>query len=223
MPLIASLIAATIVSDPAIEFRELKEKAKDQYSINIVWPEFKSADPIYKLFNTEVKEATHRHLVEFKQFSKEAISRPAPWEHFVSTTISHKTSNVLSAIVETYDYSGGAHPNTWSETINIGMVNGKPKSLILKDLLNKGVSEQQILDYFVLPRLSDQRLQRSSENVDRLPEGTNAKFIISKNGLTFPFDKYSVASYAEGEFIVKVSWKELKGLINPKAIPYAVQ
>lgn len=222
MPLVASIVAATLLADPKVTFNTLRDVKQDYYDINLSWPTLTPETSINKLANKKMRYSVLKNLSEFKKASQEFGEKPtSPWEHQVASTISYLSPTLISVIVDTYEYSGGAHPNSWSDTINIALINGKPRAITLKDVLNSSLTEQEFLNHFVLTNVSEQRLKRSEMTVDSLPSETNRKFIISKNGLTFPFDKYSVASYAEGEFLVKLKWTDISGLINSKIVPDA--
>jgi hypothetical protein len=223
MPFIATLLTAALLANPKITFNTTKEVKKDRYEINLTYVTFSPNTSLNKLANKLSAAAVQKSVKEFRDAGIEFDEAPtAPWSHEAGCTVSLSTTSLISVLIDKYEYAGGAHPNTWTNTINVALINGKPKQLTLKDILAPAATESDILDVLVLPRVSEQRKNRSGETVDFLPDDTNKKFLISKNGLTFIFDKYSVASYAEGEFLVKLTWQDLKGLVNHKIIPSAV-
>lgn len=223
MPLAAAALLVLAFADTQITHKSLHDTKKGRYEINLHWVELSPKSAVNDLANKLIKSAVMDDIAEFKKGAMEPGYKPvAPWEHQVGCTVSMATPNLVSVLIDTYDYSGGAHPNSWTEVVNVALIGGQAKQLTLKDLLTPGAKESDILDSIVLPRANAEKRKRETDEVDTLPEETSRKFIISQYGLTFPFDKYAIGAYVEGEYQVKVAWKDMKGLINKKVIPYAV-
>lgn len=131
-----------------------------------------------------------------------------------SSRIAFQDARAISIVVDCYQYLGGAHGLGVTRTYSFGMVAGKPKQLSLKDVVGKNnVDKVQILliekivkhprtawkDMGWLTELSEEQLNR---------------FWVSKKGLTWEFNPYELASYADGPFTFSLSWAEMKGLIS---------
>lgn len=54
---------------------------------------------------------------------------PRPFEHDLNIRVEMLTPRLLSVVGYTYDYAGGAHPNSWTKAINIDRVSGEPFNL----------------------------------------------------------------------------------------------
>lgn len=65
------------------------------------------------------------------QPADEDIDFPRPFEHELNVNMELLTPSLLSAVGYTYDYSGGAHPNSWTKAINIDRQTGRPLNLAL--------------------------------------------------------------------------------------------
>lgn len=210
-------------ADTKITQKSLHDTKKGRYELNLHWVELSPKSAVNDLANKLIKSAVMGDIAEFKIDAMEPGYKPvAPWEHEVGCTVSMATPNLVSVLIDTYNYSGGAHPNGWTEVVNVALIGGQARQLTLKDLLAPGVTESDVLDVIVLPRANAAKRERGMDEIDTLPEETNRKFVISKYGLAFPFDKYAIGAYAEGEYLVKIPWRDMKGLVNPKVIPFAV-
>ena len=116
-------------------------------------------------------------------------------------------------------YRGAAHPNSYSETVNFDLKNGK--SIKLADLFNPGSKYLQTIASY-----SIQDLKKQSKNADSMLDddwiqrgaGPDAKnyqsWTISKKGLGINFDAYQVGPYAAGPQHVMVPYSALKDIIK---------
>ncbi len=114
-------------------------------------------------------------------------------------------------------FQGAAHPNTYSETLNYDLKNGK--QLKLGDLFKPGAKYlQAIATYCIgdLKKQTDKGLM--AEEIDK-GAAANAKnyqsWTITRRGLGIAFDAYQVGPYAAGPQFVLVPYSALKDLINP--------
>ncbi len=224
MPL-ATILAATLFSQkPTVEFHTQFETEKDKFSLKFTYPYFLGKSKLEEFANKAVRKPLDTAEKEFIDATKELTETPtSPWELEIKGTVSLQTSKLISVLYERYEYAGGAHPNTFTHCVNVGLINGKPQMISLKDILAPGVNSSMVIDGLVKPNLAKQKLARVNEPLTDFPDNSEVHFIISKNGLTFPFDKYTVGPYVEGEYIVKLTWKDLKGKINTNLIQQAIK
>lgn len=227
MPLSAIFLAAALTqtqTPPPITYKTQTETQKNRFDLKLVWPVFNESTPLNDFANKVSPEPIRDFESGFKNSLKEYTETPTmAWDLTMVGTVSYYSPNIISIFYDHYEFTGGAHPNSFTHAINVGLINNKPKRIVLKDLLAPGITESDILDKLVHPRLNKIREDRVGEAVEALPVATNREFVISKNGLTFVFDRYAVGAYVEGEYIVKLKWSDLKGLINKEVIPSAVQ
>lgn len=225
MPLISTLVGIALVQSTITQphIRSKNEIRDQYYELDIAWYLFPETHPLANLANQASAEPTSEAESQFRTMIAEMTDKPiAEYTISVKPTLSLYRTNLISILYDHYEYTGGAHPNTFTHCINIGLIDGKPKRLKLGDILAPGIKESDLLEGYVRPRVSKLRRDRIGEGVESLPIATHEKFIITKNGLTFPFDRYSIGAYVEGEYIVKLKWAELRGLINQQVIPEAV-
>jgi hypothetical protein len=124
----------------------------------------------------------------------------------------------LDLSVGTY-YRGAAHPNSYSETVNFDLKNGK--SIKLADLFNPGSKYLQTISSY-----SIQDLKKKAKNGDAMldddwiqrgagPDPENYQsWTISKKGLGVNFDAYQVGPYAAGPQHVLIPYSALKDFIR---------
>ncbi len=219
----ASLFAAIVLgqgtASPAPTIKT--EIAKSGfYEINVAWPVFPDSHPLASVLNRETLTPVRLAQQEFVNAAR-SYSGPVQqdWALQIKPVVSYNSQKLVSIYYEHYEYAGGAHPNTFSYALNVAMIEGKPKKITLSEIAVDG-AVREILE-LVRHRLSGIRFDRVSEEVAELPAETASKFLVSKNGLTFVFDRYSVGPYVEGEYIVKLRYAEIPGLINRDLIPEA--
>lgn len=122
-------------------------------------------------------------------------------------------SRLISIVVGCYQYLGGAHGLGVTRTYNFGLVGGKPKHLTLKDVVGKSnVEKVQILLIEKIVK-HPRTAWKDMGWLTTLSEDQLNRFWVSKWGLTWEFDPYELASYADGPFTFSLSWAEMKGLI----------
>ena len=116
-----------------------------------------------------------------------------------------------------YDYSGGAHGNHGSRYVNMD-VKGK-KIWQLADIMQvDSAAISRVLDAearikFKVPagKAIEDILLASS-----VPATNN--FIIADRGITFCYDPYEIASYADGEIKLFIPYNRLKQLLKPEFV-----
>jgi hypothetical protein len=125
----------------------------------------------------------------------------------------------LTFSVSSY-YQGAAHPNSYSETINYDLKNGKV--LKLADLFKPGAKYLQAISAYCIDDLKKQSkdkdgmLDDESIKSGASPTPKNYEgWTINKKGLGIDFDPYQVGPYAAGPQYVTVPYSALKDLINP--------
>ena len=97
------------------------------------------------------------------------------------------------------DYLGGAHPNTYLDTINVNLKNGK--LLSLGDMFKAGSNYLPRLNAIVAKQVADEQQLKVEVN------GTENFYITDNADLVIVYPPYAVAPYAAGtiEFIIPVS------------------
>ncbi len=146
------------------------------------------------------------------------------WERETDLRVSRLTARMISATATTYDYSDGAHPNSWSRSININLQTGRPmktgdlfsdtsiKSLISKcsDMIvetKAGRFDSSIEDARV-------DLEQSYPGAVKSHVLDMSKWRFTKKGAVIGFDPYAIGPYVEGPYSCEFSTKYIMDLAS---------
>lgn len=195
-----------------------QRKGKWEASAKLI--DLSAGGAISKFAGAAVSKAERKLYDEFvgeasRYFAAPDADAPAPWTYEMASTATRRHDKVVSVLVETYSYLGGAHGIGVKRTYNFGFVAGKPKRLSLADCLVGSSSMREL-------RLRLLEKAMNTPGTDWIEEGEVRdftkeqldRFWIGKDGLTFEFNPYELGSYASGPFSFKFSWSELKGLVR---------
>lgn len=215
MPLTTAIALTLIVGQTNPDIRVYK-KGKIEASMKL--GRVPGSGPLSNLARNTVRKVETKGYNEFMTQARETereLGKDLPGcSYEVSSKVAFQDARTISIVLGCYQYMGGAHGVGVTRTYNFGVVGGKPKQLTLKDVVGKNnVEKVQVLlmekivkhprtawkDEGWLTELSEQQLNR---------------FWVSKKGLTWEFDPYELASYADGPFSFSLSWGEMKGLIG---------
>lgn len=136
---------------------------------------------------------------------------------------------ILSALLNLYTYTGGAHPNTLYFVTNYDVRSGQP--VRLQDVFAPGTGYLDTLSALTKAGLvrqlrsygdPDIQLQSDAEvaalffSEGYAPEADNfSLFTLGADTLRLHFPPYAVASYAMGPYEVAVPYSRLEGLLTP--------
>lgn len=145
------------------------------------------------------------------------------YEYDIKTDMETGKDSIWNYTVTNFQYTGGAHPNTYSKWINIDKTTGKiltadevfPKesnkeicSLILKALL-KEVNSRMETDTI----RSIEGLQSIGILLDTdlyIPEN----FLLEKDGVSFLYNRYEIAPYSTGDFKLNIAYSDIETYLN---------
>jgi len=218
----------TLSGDAEIVAKSIKETNKQlNYEIMVQYPQVTGgANPNFEKFNQVVRALVTKKVAEFKKDVQPKEGDEAPPEGSMGSDIgiSYEVAMARDDLISVeFDvgsyYQGAAHPNTYTETLNYDLKNGK--QINLSDLFKPGAKYLQTLAQYCIPDLKKQ----SKAKDDMLPDdeiqsgaGPSAKnyrsWKITRKGLGINFDAYQVGPYAAGPQYVLVPYANLKDMIN---------
>lgn len=159
--------------------------------------------------------AVQAFLREYKE-AQEMDDSPgwsAEMSMFIDTTL-----NILSTLsISTWEYTGGAHGNFYTNYYSIDKATGK--ELKLNDIFVDQMKVAQIVEpHFrrVAEIPADQTFEDAGLWFDDGVFYVNDNFYITSSSVTFHYNTYEVGPYAAGEFIVEVPIVELEELMIRK-------
>ncbi len=138
-------------------------------------------------------------------------------EHSAATVV-YAASNLVSLLWMHDSYGGGAHGIYGYEGMTWKLENGAPKRCKLTDIFRTDTDFRAKISNILVADLKKQQASLvvdsgiSSFVDDLLKE--NLTFTVHPSGITFHFDPYAVASYAEGPFEVHIAWKMLQDYLR---------
>jgi len=137
----------------------------------------------------------------------------------------------VSIVRADYGYTGGAHPNSSSDTILWDKSAGKRISIrpFFTETADNGPT-MKAMRQAVIASLEAEKKKRGAEGTDQSAiEAIEPKLLKigpvslapsteqgKSSGLTFHYSPYAVGSYAEGEYIAFVPWETLKPYLTPE-------
>jgi hypothetical protein len=220
----------SLSGDAEIVAKSLKEKNKQlMYDIDVQYPQITGgANPNFEKFNQLVRALVTKKVAEFKKdVQPKEGDEPRPEGSMGSDIgIGYEVAMARDDLISVeFDvgsyYQGAAHPNTYTETVNYDLKNGKP--INLSDLFKPGAKYLQTLAQYCIADLKKQ--SKAKDNMlpdDEIQSGAGPaaknyrSWKITRKGLGINFDSYQVGPYAAGPQFVLVPYANLKDLINPE-------
>ena len=186
----------------------------DYLETNIKYPEFEGLPELNKRISNSVlsnwksfKSYSKSEWNEIAQLNNRGNGKLSPFEYNVSYEVSGN-SDIISILLNTYIFNGGAHGNTSLTALNYEIESGKyvnanqasglsynELSSICRNYLYKKLIED---DKSGMPP-SEQDSMREMINTGAFPQAGNFEiFTVDGNKVYIWFEPYSVAPYAYG-------------------------
>jgi hypothetical protein len=145
-----------------------------------------------------------------------------PYSFEIRHRVIGATADYLSLLLTTTVFTGGAHPNTTSESLNWSISEGRP--LTLAELFRRPTPPGRPGPETLLPAFCRRMLGRLTPQPDPawVARGTawNAenyqRWTMAPHGLQLTFDAYQVGSYAEGAHEVVIPYALLRASLDPE-------
>lgn len=144
------------------------------------------------------------------------------WEAQNNISISFYSDDLISLESSYYEFTGGAHGNSFTTGLNYIYINGSWTEAGLNELFGYNSDYFNFLSDYVLQDLKEQGATVVTDSYYdiELSDDDLAYFTISPLGLTFIFSPYHMGSYAEGFYYVTVPFSVLKPYINRSSLLY---
>jgi hypothetical protein len=161
-------------------------------------------------------QVTQYFFDDYKEFKQAFPESSTPWKIEIKTSVEWMSLNKgwLSLRFETYSYTGGAHPNTFTEYINIS---GDGELLSTSDWL---------ADTAVLLEVAEEAF-RQNENIPASQNLGDAGYIFENEDFSLPenigfsngnmvlhYNDYEISSYANGATIIEIPLSKLRNTVN---------
>lgn len=218
----------TFTGEVELASKQIKESNKKlMYEVAAQYPQISGGNnPNFEKFNQLARASVTKKVAGFKKdMAPEEGAEPPPEGSMGSDlNVSYKVALAQDDLVSV-DFSvgsyfqGAAHPNTYSETLNYDLKNGK--ELKLSDLFKSGSKYLQAIATYCIADLKKQKDQKGllDEEINKGAAASAKNYqswTITRRGLGINFDAYEVGPYAAGPQYVLVPYSALKDLINPE-------
>ena len=205
--------------------RKFEEKnAKKRFEITAEYPELtgvKTAEAA--LFNRMAKDLVMKNVDDFRKSMLEISDEdlgflPEGVNNFleIGYTVELADARFISIGFGRSEYTGGAHPNHWSFSLNFDRRNSR--ELKLGDLFLPRANYLKAISDYAIEDLKKQQEDWADDEWIRTGAGPAAEnfqsWNLTKKGLMISFDPYQVGPYAAGSFTVIVPFEKLKSVIK---------
>ncbi len=157
-------------------------------------------------------ETFKKNMGEFTDEDRSFLPDGVNYTLDVGYSIEFKNEDFVSISYGISDYSGGAHPNHWTITLNYDLKNNK--ALKLTDLFKPKSNFLSFISSESIKQIT--KAQGEFADADWIEKGAGKdiknfeSWNITKAGLKFYFDPYQVGPYAAGGFETIVPYKKFK-------------
>jgi hypothetical protein len=169
------------------------------------WGTMKVSFPVYnnQYADSVIHKFTSGLISEFMKYTKNAVEDEMKYEMTVSYEEFFAKPGIVSVVFNIYEYTGGAHGNTFIQSLVLDSKNNK--KLDLSDF----VKPEQFTKVRSVVR---KKLKEMLEYDESIEEGTSSPedfsaFAVTNDKIIFWFSPYQVASYADGTQKVEISRK----------------
>lgn len=189
------------------------------YTITATYP-VTNDEVINGYFKTYVDNAVASFKSDTAWATTDAADAAAAGQLTLNITYTEqKNSNADNYIFSDASYEGGAHGLTATQTFSFSATG---QQLSLSNLFTNGDDGLKTIAPYVASQLKTTLPSTDQQFVD---DGTSAvdtnyaNFTIQSDGITFLFDPYQVAPYADGLQTVKVPVSVFKSIADPAIFP----
>ena len=147
------------------------------------------------------------------------------YEYEINSELQVGKDSIWNYAVTTFQYTGGAHPNTWAQWVNIDAAN--EKKLDKSEVFAKGTEED--ICRLILDKLLAEANKKLETDTLTCVEGLQAvgilldtdlyvpdNFLLEKEGVTFLYNTYDIAPYYMGRFQLTVPYEEINTYLIKK-------
>ncbi|WP_077198381.1 DUF3298 and DUF4163 domain-containing protein [Thermosipho affectus] len=150
-----------------------------------------------------------RNLYDFLNYSyhdaKKYDIQYRPGNVVVNYKVTYLKDNIISLVIDYYEYTGGAHGNTKRKAYNFDITKGK--LLKLHDVVTRDSIEKMLK--YINNQIKLDKKRYFQTLLDELP---SEQFYFTNKGLVVYFNQYEIAPYSSGipEFTFKLEDIQLK-------------
>ncbi|MFA5432980.1 MAG: DUF333 domain-containing protein [Candidatus Paceibacterota bacterium] len=207
------------ITKPYIFLEEQKQNGKN-YTIETMYPFVGATE------NGQVNVEISNFVENIISLFKDSINSPDSWSGESSLKIYYDpyeiNNDFVSIRFEISEYTGGAHPTSYSQSFNYDL---KKNSIIsLSDILDSNKDYLTSISNKAIQSLMSINNASGFSDEAWIREGAGAKaenfktFTFNKEKIVFYFDPYQVAAYAAGRQDIFLPFKSIKDILRSDVI-----
>ncbi|MFN3588625.1 MAG: PdaC/SigV domain-containing protein [Spirosomataceae bacterium] len=150
---------------------------------------------------------------DLASFNEDVPTSFMSYELEVTGKVDYINEKVASITFSTYSFTGGAHPNSAVEVLNISLETGK--ELGLEEMITDTVALKKVVEEAFIAN-EKKELQEVVMSDYFFEEGfaLPSSISVKPNGLYFVYSPYEAASYARGYIEFEIPFTKLGTLVN---------
>lgn len=151
----------------------------------------------------------------YELFAKENADAPFGYEADVNGKALFSSSKIVSAELNSYIFTGGAHPNHWTNLASFNRATGK--KLTAADLFSDQAAVIKLLEKPFVDAKKDGMPEAKTPTDLMFPDtkfGFPENIAVVKEGIRFYYNPYELTAYALGDFDLLLTWEQLGGLVK---------
>lgn len=157
----------------------------------------------------EIETAIKEQAQTFAQEAKEQGWEIRPYQVSSDFKLAYNDRGVVSIVLESYEYTGGAHGMTVLKTFNLDLKDGK--ELALKDVFNEGTDYENIINQEISKEIASHPEDYFDGDMGFNGISDEQGFYIDQEGIVIYFDLYDIAPYSSGIQKFKLSFDLFDG------------
>lgn len=193
-----------------VSTKTITETVKSKWTYKAEYPELKfKNDELAAGFNKVAKDIALTQVKEFKKFISEMTdedwnSKPRDMEYEMVFGFQNEFQNddLISISFGRYEYTGGAHGNSQTITLNYDLKNDR--IIQLSDLFKQNSNYLAVISKNSIEQITEKQGEYADSEWIETGAGAKAEnyknWFITQDGLKFVFDAYQVGPYAAGSF-----------------------
>lgn len=199
---------------------QVQDVQKGRWKIAVDFPHFAYTGPVSRLANAEGQRRANALASAFRRDFLRDVSREVAEDYtWALNSEPHRAADMgtlASGWVRVGEFRGGAHGSAYYQTINVGLVGGKARTMRLQDFFRRsanGASEanRAIRAHFKAQGYDAPPYYREGR-WKALDPAQRERFAVATDGFYFFFDPEELSAGQGGAVTVKVSFGKLPGL-----------
>jgi Protein of unknown function (DUF3298)/Deacetylase PdaC len=169
--------------------------------------------------HTDLRAMMRAHLAQFDTFSKENKDMHQSWAHERTMTVQQQLTHYITLAIDQYDYSGGAHPNSYSSSRHYHIDKQqeekitdwlKPNSYPLLVQKSETVFRHN-MNLSATVKLDDAAGFFFEKGIFVLPDN----YTLGRDSIHFFYNDYEIRCHADGPYTLSIPYSLFTDMIAP--------